>query len=97
MWYASVGYEDLAEGLEPIRNGEIFWMNKKTEVFEREGKGISEPTLLPHVRSSVQYRFWKGILGIRYLTRNMVRVSGKRKIYSRDTVLELLKFVWVEG
>ena len=58
-------------------------MNNKTEVFEREGKGISEPTLLPHVRSSVQYRFWKGIFGIRYLTRNMVRVSGKRKIYLR--------------
>ena len=56
-------------------------MNNKTEVFEREGKGISEPTLLPHVRSSVQYRVWKGILGIRYLTRNMVRDSGKRKMY----------------
>ena len=63
-------------------------MNNKTEVFERDGKGISEPTLLPYVRSSVQYRFWKGIFGMRYLTRNMVRVSGKRKIYLRDTVFD---------
>ena len=27
IWSVPVGYEELAGGFQPIRNGEIFWMN----------------------------------------------------------------------
>ena len=51
----------------------------------RARKVEMKPSLLPLVRSRVQQRVWRGIFGIRYLTRNIVRDSGNRKISRRDT------------
>ena len=31
IWSTPVGYEELAQAFEPIKNGEIFWMNNKSQ------------------------------------------------------------------
>ena len=45
IWPTLIGCKELAERFEPIRNGEIFWMNNKTDVlfFSKLANGRNPP------------------------------------------------------
>ena len=45
IWSTPVGYKELGERFEPIRNGEIFWMNNNADVlfFSKLASGRNSP------------------------------------------------------